>query len=150
MPPLLPQPPPTSHMKIPNAAASRLAQTVFLVDDSDVVRQNLARMIRTVPGTQIAGEAALAYEAINGIRRLKPTVVVLDISMPGGSGIEVLEAIRDEPLRPTVIMLTNLSHDRYRERCLQLGADYFLDKFFEMDRLPALIAQIAEPMIAAA
>lgn len=134
-----------------NAARSTSPhQTVFLVDDSDVVRQHLAQLVRTVPGARVVGEADLAFDAIYAIRRLKPTVVVLDISMPGGSGFEVLEAIRREAHRPTVIMLTNFSQEHYRERCLELGADHFLDKFSQMDRLPGVIAQLGEPLVAAA
>lgn len=124
--------------------------TVFLVDDSDVMRQHLTQLIQQVPGARIVGEADFAFDAIHNIRRLKPAVVVLDISMPGGSGIEVLEALQREPQCPKVIMLTNFSEDRYRERCLQLGADHFLDKFSEMDLLPCVIAQSCHVEAAAA
>ncbi len=118
--------------------------TVFLVDDSDVVRQHLTQLVQSVPGAQVIGEADMAFDAIYAIRRLKPSVVVLDIAMPGGSGIEVLEAIRREAHRPTVIMLTNFSQERYRERCLELGADHFLDKLSQIDRLPGVIAHLGE------
>jgi DNA-binding NarL/FixJ family response regulator len=124
--------------------------TVFLVDDSDVMRQHLAQLVQKVPGARIVGEADLAFDAIYNIRRLKPAVVVLDISMPGGSGFEVLEAMQREPHRPTVIMLTNFSQDHYRARCSQLGADHFLDKFSEMERLPGVIMQACQAMAAAA
>ena len=132
------------------ARSTASPQSVFLVDDSDVVRQHLAQLVRTVPGARAVGEADMAFDAIYAIRRLKPTVVVLDISMPGGSGFEVLEAIRREAHRPTVIMLTNFSQPHYRERCLEMGADHFLDKLSQIERLPAVISQLSEALIAAA
>jgi DNA-binding NarL/FixJ family response regulator len=108
---------------------------VFIVDDSPVVRERLAHMISELPDTEIIGQADIAFEAINSIRRSKPTIVVLDISMPGGSGIYVLESIKKEKPAPTVIMLTNFAHDQYRQKCLQLGADYFFDKSTEFEKV---------------
>ena len=108
---------------------------VFIVDDSPVVRERLTGMISELAGMQVVGHAEIAFEAINSIRRLKPDVVVLDISMPGGSGMYVLETIKRERPCPLVIMLTNFAHDQYRKKCLQLGADYFFDKTTEFDRV---------------
>ena len=108
---------------------------VFIVDDSPVVRERLARMIAELPGVDIVGQAEIAFEALNAIRKLKPGVVVLDISMPGSSGIYVLETLKREEPCPLVIMLTNFSHDQYRRKCLQLGADYFFDKTSEFEKV---------------
>ena len=111
------------------------ANKVFIVDDSPVVRERLTGMISELAGMQVVGHAEIAFEAIHSIRRLKPDVVVLDISMPGGSGMYVLETIKRERPCPLVIMLTNFAHDQYRKKCLQLGADYFFDKTTEFDRV---------------
>jgi DNA-binding NarL/FixJ family response regulator len=108
---------------------------VFIVDDSPVVRDRLASMISELPGVDIVGQADIAFEAINAIRQLKPAIVVLDISMPGGSGMYVLETIKREQPCPLVIMLTNFAHDQYRKKCLQLGADHFFDKTTEFEKV---------------
>jgi DNA-binding NarL/FixJ family response regulator len=84
---------------------------------------------------EIVGEAETAFEAIQSIRRLRPAVVILDISMPGGSGIQVLETIRKEKPVPLIIMLTNFTHEPYRQRCFKLGADYFFDKSNEFEKV---------------
>ena len=105
--------------------------------------------MQKVPGVRVVGEAELACDAIYTIRRLKPTVVVLDIAMPGGSGLEVLEAIRRESHHPTVIMLTNFSQDSFRERCVEMGADHFLDKLTQINQLPEIIANLGELVEAA-
>lgn len=108
---------------------------VFIVDDSPVVRDRLVEMISELPGISVVGHADIAFEAIEAIRRLRPGCVVLDISMPGGSGMHVLETIKRETPAPTVIMLTNFSHDQYRQRCRQLGADHFFDKTSEFEKV---------------
>jgi DNA-binding NarL/FixJ family response regulator len=115
---------------------------VFIVDDSPVVRERLARMIAELPGVDVVGEAEIAFEALNAIRKLKPGVVVLDISMPGSSGIYVLETLKREEPSPVVIMLTNFSHDQYRRKCLQLGADYFFDKTSEFEKVIDVLREL--------
>ncbi|HKQ39231.1 MAG TPA: response regulator transcription factor [Verrucomicrobiae bacterium] len=108
---------------------------VFVADDSPIVRERLISMLTELPNVEIVGETGGAVEAIDSIRRLKPTAVVLDISMPGGGGMSVLETIKKEDQAPMVIMLTNFSNEPYRRRCLQLGADYFFDKSSEFEKV---------------
>lgn len=110
-------------------------KSVFLVDDSPIVRDRLARIIMELDGVSLAGQADVAFEAISEIIRLRPDYVVLDISMPGGSGMYVLETIKRERPAPAVIMLTNFDHEQYRKKCLQLGADHFFDKTSEFERV---------------
>ena len=108
---------------------------VFVVDDSRIIRERLLALLAELPKVQVVGQAELAPEAIEAIRKLKPAAVILDISMPGGSGLQVLETIRREAIDARVIMLTNLAHEPYRSRCLQLGADYFFDKSTEFEKV---------------
>jgi DNA-binding NarL/FixJ family response regulator len=115
---------------------------VFIVDDSPVVRDRLIHLIDEVPQIEIVGHADIAFEAIQSIRRLRPCAVVLDISMPGGSGMYVLETIRKERPRPTVIMLTNFTTDQYRRKCFQLGADFFFDKSCEFEKVTDVLRQL--------
>ena len=110
-------------------------KTVFIVDDSTVVRDRLAQMIAGLPGVDLVGQADIAFEALEGLRRLRPNCAVLDISMPGGSGIHVLETIKREQPALSVIMLTNFAQDQYRQKCLQLGADYFFDKTTQFEKV---------------
>ena len=115
---------------------------VFIVDDSPVVRERLARLIAELPGVDIVGQADIAFEALHAIRKLKPGVVVLDISMPGSSGLYVLETLKREQPCPLVIMLTNFSHEQYRRKCLQLGADYFFDKTNEFEKVIDVLREL--------
>jgi DNA-binding NarL/FixJ family response regulator len=115
---------------------------VFIVDDSPVIRERLLHLLEEFPNVEVVGEADIAFEAINSIRRLRPQLVVLDISMPGGSGIYVLETIAKERPRPVVIMLTNFATDQYRRRCHQLGANYFFDKSCEFERIGEVLRHL--------
>lgn len=115
---------------------------VFIVDDSPIVRERLASLVSEIPQVELVGDAEIAFEAIHRIQSLKPDVVILDISMPGGSGMHVLETIKRDPAPPCVIMLTNFAYDQYREKCSQLGADHFFDKSGEFDRVTEVIRQL--------
>jgi DNA-binding NarL/FixJ family response regulator len=116
---------------------------VFIADDSPIVRERLVSLLSELPGVDVVGEAETAFDAIQSIRRLRPAVVILDISMPGGSGIQVLETIRKEKPAPLIIMLTNFTHEPYRQRCFKLGADYFFDKSSEFEKVKEILENLA-------
>ena len=116
---------------------------VFIADDSKVLRERLTEMLSDVPGLEIVGCAQDVSEALSHIKKLNPDVVILDIRMPGGSGMDVLQDIKREHHAPTVIMLTNYPYPQYRKKCLGLGADYFFDKSTEFEKMTELVKQIS-------
>ncbi|MCB0196034.1 MAG: response regulator transcription factor [Anaerolineae bacterium] len=111
---------------------------VLVVDDSLIVREHLVTILNEITGTEIVGQAGTVAEAIGAIQKLRPNVVILDIRMPGGSGIDVLKWVKQAEVRPIVIILTNYPYPGYRQRCLRAGADFFLDKSTEFDQIPHL------------
>jgi two-component system response regulator DevR len=115
---------------------------VLVVDDSATVRHHLIELLSTLPGVEIL-EAAQASEARHAIRSGRPDVVVLDIRLPRGSGIEVLEALRADDPRPTTIVLTNDPTPQWREACFRVGADFFFDKTAEFQQAVDVIARLA-------
>ena len=109
---------------------------VFIADDSEIMRDRLARMVSEIEGLEVAGQAANGREALEGIRALKPDVLILDIRMPELSGIQVLEELRtDNGHRMLVIVFTNYPYAQYSHKCIALGADNFLDKSISADRV---------------
>lgn len=108
---------------------------VFIADDSALVCERIIGMLTELPEIEIAGQARNAQEAIESIHKSKPDVVILDIRMPGGSGIEVLKNIKKDKSAPLVIMLTNYPYPQYRKKCLDEGADFFFDKSTEFEKL---------------
>jgi len=101
-------------------------------------------MLINIADVEIVGQANNAQDAIQFISEAKPDVVILDIRMPGKSGIEVLKDIRDKKLPIRVIMLTNYPYPQYRKKCEELGADYFFDKVTEIEEIPTLIEELAK------
>jgi DNA-binding NarL/FixJ family response regulator len=117
---------------------------VLIVDDSKIVCNGLQQMLTNIADVEIVGQAYHAQDAIQSISEAKPDVVILDIRMPGKSGIEVLKDIRDKKLPIRVIMLTNYPYPQYRKKCEELGADYFFDKVTEIENIPNLIEELAK------
>lgn len=108
---------------------------VFIVEDSDVVRQHMQSMLSAIPGVKVVGFAVDELGAIERINKLLPDVVTLDISLQPGSGIRVLENIKKEHPAMKVIVLTNYTDEFYASKCKQAGADYFFDKTFQFSRV---------------
>jgi DNA-binding NarL/FixJ family response regulator len=117
--------------------------SVFLVDDSPAIRVRLAAMLENIPGVTIVGEAETPASAIEGILRMHPDSVLLDVHLLGGSGIEVLRKV--QPLEPDMvfIVMTNQPDERYRKLYLDAGANYFLDKSNEFETAVELVAGLA-------
>ena len=101
---------------------------VLVVDDHPIVRQGLALMIDQEPDLEVCGEAEEAASALTAIVATRPDIVLLDISLPGPDGIEVLKSIRATD--PTLPVLVLSMHDEsvYAERALRAGANGYIMK----------------------
>ncbi|MDI6767299.1 MAG: response regulator transcription factor [Bacteroidota bacterium] len=106
---------------------------IFIVDDSHIVRARLMIIFGELPGIEIVGQAGTATDAKNMIPKVMPDVVILDIKLPDGSGIDVLQKIKNEHPHIIVIMLTNYPYQQFREESIKAGADYFFDKSKDFD-----------------
>jgi two-component system, NarL family, response regulator DevR len=115
---------------------------VFIVDDSSVVVERLVDLLQDVPGAVLAGQAGDVPQAIHGIRQAKPDALILDLQMPGGTGLDVLRAIRADYPHLHILICTNYPYAQYREECLTAGADFFLDKSVEFGRIPAILRDL--------
>src|SRR5712691_7011102 len=114
----------------------------FIVEDSPSIRERLSGLLGEVKGVSIVGEAATPQAAVEGILRTRPDVVVLDIHLTGGSGIEVLRRVRPEAPGVVFIVLTNHPNPQYRRACMEAGASHFLDKTAEFGNLRQVIARL--------
>ena len=117
---------------------------VFIADDSRVVVERLADLLAEVPEAQLVGQAGDVSEAVLGIERAKPDALILDLQMPGGSGLDVLHAIRTEYPHLYVVICTNYPYSQYREECLAAGANFFLDKSTEFEKLPSILRELIQ------
>jgi two-component system invasion response regulator UvrY len=101
---------------------------ILIVDDHDIVRQGLRRIFEKSQGMQIVGESANGVEALHWLRHNECDVVLLDIAMPGQSGIEVLKQVHmDHPQLP-ILILSNYPEDQYAVRLIKAGAAGYLTK----------------------
>jgi DNA-binding NarL/FixJ family response regulator len=112
---------------------------VLIVDDSAIVRFRLAEMVESVERVQVVGQAPGVTQAILGLKELRPDLVILDLQMPDGDGLAVLEAAKQLHPAPTVMMLTNYVDDYHRLRCRAAGADFFLDKSKQFVEIPRIL-----------
>jgi two-component system response regulator NreC len=97
---------------------------VFVADDHAVVRHGLRVLLESQPGVQVCGEASTGLEAIDCVKKEKPDLLVLDLTMPDMNGLEVMRAIREESPSTDVLVLTmHFSEELAREmlRCGALG-----------------------------
>ena len=118
---------------------------VFIADDSSAVVERLADLVEEeVPGAQLVGQAGDAPEAMRGIQEIKPDALILDLQMPGGSGLDVLRAIRTDHPHLYVLICTNYPCPQYREECLTAGANFFLDKSAEFEKIPAILRELIQ------
>ena len=117
---------------------------VLICDDSATVRKRLITMALDVPEVDVVGQADDAPASMDAIRRTLPDVVILDIRMPGGSGIDVLRQLKKAKPAPIVIMLTNFANEQYRKACEEAGATLFLDKSTEFDQIPLALENVLQ------
>jgi DNA-binding NarL/FixJ family response regulator len=117
---------------------------VFITDDSILVRERLVGLISELEAIELVGQAENAPEAIEAIQRLRPDVVILDIRLPGGNGIEVLKIIKQNVPSPIVIMLTAFPYRQFYEKCQEAGAEYFFDKSSEFHRIVEVLKQLQD------
>ncbi|MET7345540.1 response regulator [Streptomyces sp. NPDC087866] len=119
---------------------------LLIVDDQVLIRAGLAALATAAPGFDVVGQASTGEEAVDLAALLRPDVILMDIRLPGMSGIAALEAIlREAPEpQPKVVMLTVFDLDEYVYAALRAGASGFLLKDTPPERLLAAVGLIAE------
>lgn len=117
--------------------------TVLLVDDHEVVRVGLRALLATEAGIEVVAEAGSAAEAVAKAIRLRPDVVVMDIRLPDGSGVEACREIRAEAPKVQVIMLTSYADDEAVFASIMAGASGYLLKQIRGQELVRSIEAVA-------
>jgi DNA-binding NarL/FixJ family response regulator len=115
---------------------------VFLVDDHPIVRQGLALFIEREPDLMVCGEAEDATSALQAIRESTPDFVILDISLDGRDGLELLKTLRAGHPNLPVLVLSMHDESVYAERSLRAGANGYIMKQEAADKVITAIRQI--------
>jgi DNA-binding NarL/FixJ family response regulator len=116
---------------------------VLLADDHAIVRAGLKELLADTGDITVVGEATNGQEVMERVRAQDYDVAVLDMSMPGRSGIELIKQVKDEKPRLRVLVLTMHSEQQYAVRALKAGASGFLTKEAAAEQLVAAIRKIA-------
>ena len=117
---------------------------VFLVEDSALIRTRIIDTLQSLGGFDVVGVADSEENAIDAIKRTRPDVVVVDIRLKDGNGIEVVRQVRrrvQEPC-PKIYVLSNYAYPEYKQECELAGADDFFDKSSEYDRFLSAMQSI--------
>jgi DNA-binding NarL/FixJ family response regulator len=128
---------------------------VLIVDDHQMVRQGLRFLLEQEDGIQVIGEAADGPSAIQAVRALAPTVVLLDLFLPGQDGLSVLTQLKHDRPATEVLMLTSSQDDRHLLAAIRAGALAYLPKTAGVDQVVTAVRAAArgesvlEPRIAA-
>lgn len=117
---------------------------VLLVDDEALMRAGLRLMIDGAHGIEVIGEAADGHEALDRVRELDPDVVLMDIRMPGMTGLEALRTLGEEGRAARVVMLTAFDTDEFLLRALRAGAVSFLLKDSPPEEVVHAVLEAAE------
>jgi DNA-binding NarL/FixJ family response regulator len=115
---------------------------VLCVDDHPLMREGIAAVIRNEPDMLLVGEAATGHEAIEGYRRHRPDITLMDLRLPDIGGIDAMVAIRTEFADARVIMLTTFEGDVEIHRALEAGARGYMLKSMPRKQLVEMIRKV--------
>ena len=116
---------------------------LFIVEDSALVRERMVNILSNLEGIEIVGQAEDVSQATESIHTSKPDLVILDIKLREGFGIDVLKNIKQERPSTKVIILTNYPKNYYKELYSNAGADFFFDKATEFRNVLDVCGRLA-------
>jgi len=128
---------------------------ILIADDHAIVRQGLQQVLALAPELELAGEAKDGWEVIERVRADNLNLLLLDMTMPGPSGVELIKRVREEAPRLPILVLSMHGESQIAGRAIKAGAAGYLTKDSEPETLIAAIRQVAgganyiEPAVAA-
>jgi DNA-binding NarL/FixJ family response regulator len=123
---------------------NRVPIRVLVVEDHNVVRQGLVALLKVVAGLEVVGEAADGIEAVTQFRKQHPDVTLIDLRLPGMSGVDVIQRVRSEAPQARFIVLTTYDGDEDIYRALKAGAKAYLLKGMTSEDLISTIRTVHE------
>ena len=110
------------------------------VDDHEVARRGLRKLLEFERGIEVVGEASNAEEALEQVRLLSPDVVVLDIKMPGGDGLFAAKQLQRERYAGKVLLLS--MYEQYKKQAIEAGAAGYITKGAKLDDIVSAIRKV--------
>ncbi|HEV2045572.1 MAG TPA: response regulator transcription factor [Chthoniobacterales bacterium] len=118
------------------------AKRIVIVDDHPLFRKGLEQLIQSHDGLAICGEAANAAEAMDVIRQIAPDMAIVDLSLPGANGIELIKNIRAEFPKLLILVLSMHDESLYALRSMRVGAQGYVMKQEALDSVVSAIREI--------
>lgn len=115
---------------------------LLLVEDSSVLAERLAEVVHGIPEIDLIAVVDSESAALSEIKKRRVHIVVLDLHLKQGTGFGILRAISNIQNKPRILVLTNHDSAEYENNAISLGADVFLDKARDFDRLPEILKRL--------
>jgi DNA-binding NarL/FixJ family response regulator len=117
---------------------------IVIADDSKILRQRIISLLEEIDGVQVVAEAENSHQAVQYVEDLEPELLILDIRMPDGSGLEALKMLKDKNISIIKMNFTNYPIEQYRKKCMELGADYFFDKSTDFEKMVDVVKKLVK------
>jgi DNA-binding NarL/FixJ family response regulator len=117
-------------------------RSVLVVDDCPAIAERLANILYKAGTADVVMFASDCDQAFNILQHRETSVLMIDINLPGKSGLELLRMVHETDIKTKVMMVSNQSGNYYRDLCSSLGASYFFDKSDDFDRIPFIVSQL--------
>jgi DNA-binding NarL/FixJ family response regulator len=115
---------------------------IFLADDSVLILDRLQELLGNYSYIEIVGSCNNGIAALEMLRKLKPDLAIVDIKMPGITGLQVLTEIRKEDILLKFMILTFYSNDYHLQIAMKAGADYFFSKADDFEKIQDVITEL--------
>lgn len=119
------------------------SRRVLLADDHTLVRAGIRALLASIPGVEVVAEAGDGLEALDLIRSSRPDIAIVDITMPGLNGLEIIDRVVKDHLPTRVVVLSMHAKESYVADALQAGACGYLQKSAAVAELPAALECVA-------
>lgn len=116
--------------------------TVLLADDHSVTRKGLRLLLETEDSFEVVGEATDGLQAVKLAQKLRPAIVIMDLSMPKLNGMEAARRILQQVTPPKILILSAYDEDAYIEQAISLGVSGYLIKQNSLDILSTAIKEV--------
>lgn len=119
---------------------------IFIVEDSPAVLERLTDLVRDIDGVELVGNAGNYRDAVTGIMSARPEVAILDIKLADdhGTGLDVLNCVKPQLPELTAIVLSNYATPQHVKASADAGAEYFLDKSADFERISEILRELQD------
>lgn len=114
----------------------------YIVERSEIIRSRLALLLAEMEWLELVGQAGSIKDTTKNIMQLQPDVMLVDIKLSDGNGLDMLESLQAQGLKTRAIVMTFDPHPQFRKRAMELGTIHFIDKAKELGNIRLILGQM--------